>query len=276
MAGAVFWLALGFGLLWLFRRTPSGGGSLFGGVQLLVGLTLIGLGIPLAWRLLHRHLLWSLRNKLILTYVLIGLAPVVLFVTWVTISAYIAAGQFSIHLADSRMRQELDEMGVENSARAERMARVMREREEGMGPPPFRPPPRRGASTPQPAASTTEQTSVQAAGEASVQASAETALSSEALPNPLRARLHPHASIYLNGAPLPTLAGPFPAPLPQLPATKTPLGLPAWAADLHGREFRGMVLDGEDLFLVAVDQRHAGVGQLVTVVTSLPVDSGLI
>src|SRR5579863_4555379 len=102
VAGAVFWLALWFALLWLLRQTPSGRGVLLGWMQVLVGLALVGLAVPLAWRLVHQHLLWSLRNKLILTYLLIGLAPVVLFVTWTTIFAYIAAGQFSIHLADTR------------------------------------------------------------------------------------------------------------------------------------------------------------------------------
>ena len=48
------------------------------------------------------HMLWSLRNKLVITYLLIGLAPVVLFVTLVSVMAYVAAGQFSIHLVDSR------------------------------------------------------------------------------------------------------------------------------------------------------------------------------
>ena len=128
MDGAVFWLALGFGLIWLLRLAPSGGGLLLVWMQLLVGLALLSLAVPLAWRLVHRHLLWSLRNKLILTYLLIGLAPVVLFLTLAAISAYIAAGQFSIHLADTRMHQQLDEIGVDNSARASRQARMMRDR----------------------------------------------------------------------------------------------------------------------------------------------------
>ena len=62
--GAVFWLALGFGLLWLLRLAPSGGGLLLVWMQLLVGLALLSLAVPLAWRLVHKHLLWSLRNKL--------------------------------------------------------------------------------------------------------------------------------------------------------------------------------------------------------------------
>lgn len=82
VAGAVFWLALCFGLLWLLRLAPNRGGPLLGWMQLLAGLALICLAVPLAWRMVHQHLLWSLRNKLILTYILIGLAPVVLFVTF--------------------------------------------------------------------------------------------------------------------------------------------------------------------------------------------------
>ena len=66
-------------------------------------------------------MLWSLRNKLVLTYLLIGLAPVVLFVTLVLISAYIAAGQFAIHLADTRMQSQLDWLSAENANREDRV-----------------------------------------------------------------------------------------------------------------------------------------------------------
>ena len=185
VAGAVFWLALGFGLLWLLRLAPSGG-ALLGWMQLLVGLALLCLAVPLAWRLLHQHLLWSLRNKLILTYLLIGLAPVVLFVTFAAISAYIAAGQFSIHLADTRMHQQLDEIGVQNSSRASGMARMMRLRAEQPtgsrppGPPPgFPRRPRRTASgvtggaaraSVRSSASSAQQTAAQAASDAAAQA----------------------------------------------------------------------------------------------------------
>jgi sigma-B regulation protein RsbU (phosphoserine phosphatase) len=286
IAGATFWLALWFGLLWMVRQVPGGGGTLLGWMQVLVGLALIGLAVPLAWRLIHRHLLWSLRNKLILTYLLIGLAPVVLFVTLVTISAYIAAGQFSIHLADSRMRQELDQIGEENASRVERMARAMRARADGgPGAPPRGrggPGPRSGPRRPgrgegpppggQDAVPASGAASATQAADANAQLAAiETAMSTETLPDPLRAKLHPHSSIYMNGSPL---AGPGGAPLNA--AARTPLGLPPWAADLRGKEFRGLVLDGEDLYLVAIDQRHAGGGGLVTVLTSLPVDTALL
>src|SRR6202012_2155387 len=122
VAGATFWIALWFGLLWLLRRIPGVDGTVMGWMQTLVGVALIGLAVPLAWRLIYKHLLWSLRNKLILTYLLIGLAPVVLFVTLVTISSYVAAGQFSIHLADTRLQTELNQMSTENAHRADFIA----------------------------------------------------------------------------------------------------------------------------------------------------------
>ena len=249
-------------------------------MQLLVGLALIGLAVPLAWRLVHQHLLWSLRNKLMLTYLLIGLAPVVLFVTWTTIFAYIAAGQFSIHLADTRMRQELDQLGVNSAVRTGTMARVLRARQEGLiGPPPTRPPgrpvgaagPRLGGGPQTPASN-----SGGATGQVTEDETSPIVITSETLPDPLRARLHPHTAIYLNGAPLPSLVGLPPDVRPRPDEETTPLGLPAWAADLHGEEFRSLIFDGDDLYLVAINQRRAeGVG-LVSVVTSLPVDSALL
>jgi sigma-B regulation protein RsbU (phosphoserine phosphatase) len=57
---------------------------------------------------------------------------------------------------------------------------------------------------------------------------------------------------------------------------RTPIGFPAWAADLQGKEFRGLVVDGDDLFLVAIDQRRVESSGVVTVITSLPVDGALV
>jgi sigma-B regulation protein RsbU (phosphoserine phosphatase) len=253
---------------------------LLGWMRVLVGLALIALAIPLAWRLVKEHLLWSLRNKLILTYLLIGLAPVVLFVTLVTISAYFAVGQFSIHLADSRMREELDEMSVTNAARAGMMARMMRAHDEGrLGPPPRRPPPRRPRVGPPLSSSAPQSAAVPAASETAEQAAAreleEATTTSEAPADTLQARLHPHTAVYVNGAPLPRPPGLPPAAMQQAATVRAPLGLPAWATDLHDQEFHGLVLDGEDLYLVAINQRRVEGSTLITAVTSLPVDGAL-
>jgi len=283
VAGAVFWLALWFGLLWLIRQIPSATSPLLGWMQVLVGLALIGLALPLAWRLIQLHLLWSLRNKLILTYLLIGLAPVILFVTLAAISAYIAAGQFSIHLADTRMRQQLDEIGMENAARASRLGHILRD--ANAAPPGaglaarFGRGPRNGRPTGGPPPT-------QATG-AETQTAAPVAVG-EVLPDQLT-RLHRHYSAYLNGAPLagaPSPGAPLAAeasangPEPSATAESAgqpgiPLGLPSWAADLHGNPFRGLVLDGQDLYLVAIDQRHVEGAGILSVLTSLPINSEL-
>lgn len=66
---------------------------------------------------LARHgLLWRLRNKLVLTYLLIGLAPVLLFLTLVFLSSYVAFGQFAVHLASSRLMLQVN--GLEQSDQA--------------------------------------------------------------------------------------------------------------------------------------------------------------
>jgi sigma-B regulation protein RsbU (phosphoserine phosphatase) len=226
--------------------------------------------------------LWSLRNKLILTYLLIGLAPVVLVVTFVTISVYIAAGQFSIHLADSRMRQELDEMGVGNTTRAGMMARVLRARNAGLiGPPPAgrRPPAGQGGPPggPQrPDQNTASQTSSEALKQGAETELEQATTSSEEPPDSLRARLHPHTVLYLDGKLLSMSPGLPPGIEPQSVAPRTPQGLPSWAADLHGEEFHGLVLDDEDLYLVAINQRNVEGSGLITAITSLPVDGALL
>ena len=82
---------------------------------MLVGIAFAAVAIPVIWRQVRRKMLWSLRNKLVLTYLLIGLAPVVLFVTLVTVAAYIAAGQFAIHILNTRLESHLDEVKGLNS-----------------------------------------------------------------------------------------------------------------------------------------------------------------
>ncbi len=284
IAGAAFWLAVGFGLLWMVRQVPRADGALLGWMQLLVGITLVGLAFPIAWRLIRTRLLWSLRSKLILTYLLIGLAPVVLFVTLTGIAAYVAAGQFSIHLADSRMQRELGQMSVDNTSRVRGLARILRLRNEGaLRPPPQglrsrnAPPPgaRRDVRPGQAAAPVTAPAAPQNAAEELAQATPAV----ESLPDALLARLHPRTANFLNGAPLTMLNGPgFPGGPPaatQTAAQTTLLGFPPWAADLHNKDFHGLVLDGEDLYLVAIDQRRIEGSGMLSSVTSLHVDSAL-
>ena len=89
---------------------------------ILLVVTLIA-AVPFLYRAIRQGMLWRLRNKLILTYLLIGLTPVVLFFTLVFLSAYVAAGQFAIHLAASHLQLQLDSMGTSDAGLAFALAR---------------------------------------------------------------------------------------------------------------------------------------------------------
>ena len=125
LARVAFWLVAWFLVLWVLRYLPGTVGGLAAGLQILVGIILFMVGIPLFWTHVRPRLLWSLRNKLIITYVLIGLAPVVLLGTLVLVTAYVAAGQFAIHLVDARVQQELNRMSAENAFRLGQLVPVV-------------------------------------------------------------------------------------------------------------------------------------------------------
>jgi len=225
LPGAVFWLTVWFCLLFLLRMIPGSFGTFFSVVQVLVGIALAATGIPLLVRVIRRRMLWSLRNKLVVTYLLIGLAPVVLFVTLVLISAYIAAGQFAIHLVDSRMQEELTQIGSDNAHRMDQVVQLLQSK---------------------PAASTI-------AGSALLSGDFDT---QHRQPNR-------GSAAYINGAPV----------LPASSPGKIPMGLPPWAAELKSGQFDGLVLDGGDLYLTAINQRRLNDGRLLSLVSSLAVDS---
>ena len=283
LGGGVFWLAVWFGLLVALRHTSFPAHRLLGWMEVLVGATLLGLTLILAVRIIRRHFLWSLRNKLILTYVLIGLAPVMMLLILSGILAYFATGQFSVHLADSRMHQELDDLSAQNVGYVRGTAGMMRLMASGFGGPQGpRPPfarPRVAAngqrptvprpSFPQTAATqnATQQTPLTAA-----QGLADATPTAEALPDSLRARLRPDSRMYLNGVPCSLAQGCRPN---RSTGTSASLGLPPWATDLHGNQFHDLVLDGGELYLVAIDQRNVEGKGILTSVTSLPVDGAM-
>ena len=102
--------------------------SLLRWVLLAVGLLAT---VPFAYSAARHGLLWRLRNKLILTYLLVGLTPAVLFFILVFLCTYVAAGQFAIHLAASHLQLQLDSMGTSDTGLAFAMARRI---EEGSDP----------------------------------------------------------------------------------------------------------------------------------------------
>lgn len=97
---------------------PGTVGSICGALRWLALLAAVVATLPYGYRAVRHGLLWRLRNKLILTYLLIGLTPVVLFFTLVFTAAYVASGQFAIHLAASHLQLRLDSMGTSDAGLA--------------------------------------------------------------------------------------------------------------------------------------------------------------
>jgi len=76
----------------------------------------------LAFRWLKRRILWRLRNRLIVTYVFIGVIPAVLLVTMALITLYGLAGQFAVFLVTSEIRSQLRSLEAANAAVSNELA----------------------------------------------------------------------------------------------------------------------------------------------------------
>jgi sigma-B regulation protein RsbU (phosphoserine phosphatase) len=70
----------------------------------------------LAFRAAKRKILWRLRNRLIVTYVFIGVIPAVLLVSMALITLYGLAGQFAIFVVTSEISARLRSMEAVNAA----------------------------------------------------------------------------------------------------------------------------------------------------------------
>ena len=234
MVGAVFWLAIWFCVLSLLRLLHGTTGTLSAVLQVMVGVALVLTGVPILWRIVRQRLLWSLRNKLVLTYLLIGLAPLVLFSILVLVSAYIVAGQFAIHLVDARLQSHLDQVKGLNSLDEWTLEKRLR----------------------LPAGNTDTSKAPNALAELRF---TEPQLQESA------GVLTPQIRVFRNGLQVAYADQ-------RTERVRTPLGLPPWATRLPGGRFRGMVLDEGELYLVGIEQVEITPGDRYSLISSLPVD----
>jgi phosphoserine phosphatase RsbU/P len=103
--------------LWkLIAHSPSGtmlsGWTAFVTYLFVVCLVLRGL------RWARRELMWRLRNRLIVTYVFIGVIPIVLLLAMVLLAGYLFAGQFATYVALADLDTELQHLTNANNALA--------------------------------------------------------------------------------------------------------------------------------------------------------------
>jgi phosphoserine phosphatase RsbU/P len=106
-------------LLGLFA--PSWGEHLGGWVRFLIFVAAVLFSI-LAFRWLKKKILWRLRNRLIVTYVFIGVTPVVLLLLLGFFALYLFAGQFANFVVTSEINSQLRSLEAVNSAVGNEMA----------------------------------------------------------------------------------------------------------------------------------------------------------
>jgi phosphoserine phosphatase RsbU/P len=103
------------------RLRISSGETLGGWVTFLTFVCFV-LFSWLLFRWLRNQLLWRLRNRLIVTYVFIGVIPVVLLVTLAATAFYLFAGQFATFIVTTGLNSDLKSLGAANSAIAHELA----------------------------------------------------------------------------------------------------------------------------------------------------------
>jgi sigma-B regulation protein RsbU (phosphoserine phosphatase) len=107
--------------LLLSRLSPGASASLAGWVSFLSFLA-AALYTVVAFRWLRAKVLWRLRNRLIVTYVFIGVIPVFLLVMISFITLYLLAGQFASFVVTSEIASRLRSMEASNRAIAKQIA----------------------------------------------------------------------------------------------------------------------------------------------------------
>jgi len=123
--GAYYSLAFAIGLfvlqlvLRMFSREWSDG--LQGWINFLVFCSLLLFAIAF-FRTVKRKVLWRLRNRLIVTYVFIGVIPVFLLVAMALITIYLFAGQFASFVVTSEINSQLRSMQAVNAALGNELA----------------------------------------------------------------------------------------------------------------------------------------------------------
>ena len=81
-----------------------------------VSLLVIVLFFVMAARRLSSRLLWSLRNRLIVTYIFIGVIPVVLLLSLTLGTLHLLAGQVATYILTSRLESEFTHLSTETRA----------------------------------------------------------------------------------------------------------------------------------------------------------------
>jgi sigma-B regulation protein RsbU (phosphoserine phosphatase) len=113
------------GAFLLSGTMPAGVAALSAWVPFLTFWVII-FGFILLMRWVRKRLMWRLRNRLIVTYVFIGVIPVFLIAAIAVIAGYLFAGQFATFVATGDVQAELNKLEASNSVLAADIAGELR------------------------------------------------------------------------------------------------------------------------------------------------------
>jgi len=119
------YLALALQILRAVFRSPSG--TFLSGWATFISFLFVLSGCLLGLRWLRRVMLWRLRNRLIVTYVFIGVIPVILLIVMALIAGYLFAGQFATYVAMSDLQSELQHLEATNRSMATQFRSLARD-----------------------------------------------------------------------------------------------------------------------------------------------------
>jgi phosphoserine phosphatase RsbU/P len=111
---ATLWLGLLSLLLWM----ASIFGAKVGGWAAFTTIVFLFFGLIVACRWGYRPLMWRLRNRLIVTYLFIGVMPILLLLLMGGVAGYLFAGQFATYVAFSDLHSELQHLQAANDSLA--------------------------------------------------------------------------------------------------------------------------------------------------------------
>jgi phosphoserine phosphatase RsbU/P len=104
-------------------------GAFLSGWVIFLSLVVVVLLIVLTARRVSGKLLWRLRNRLVVTYIFIGVIPLVLLITLALGVFYLFAGQFATYVATSRLNAEVARLRASGETLATSIAGTMQNRE---------------------------------------------------------------------------------------------------------------------------------------------------
>src|SRR5215831_18714090 len=90
------YLAVALQILQLIIRPAP---TILSGWAGLISFLLCGFALLMGLRWLRQRMLWRLRNRLIVTYMFIGVIPVILLVSMAWVAGWLFAGQFATYVA---------------------------------------------------------------------------------------------------------------------------------------------------------------------------------